>query len=242
MSDILKYYQDYYGIAGSNGYSMEKWKDVSRVLFLKQYIEQLTPKSGTILDIGCGDMWLASQLPNYNWVGLDAANEYSRGRAIIHDIMQTPYPVEAGSADTVMCSEVLEHVWEPRTIHSQAYRALKSGGHYIISTPNFDNLGWILNRHREILSECTMSHHYEHIRWYTYDIHKKFLEDAGFKVIEYTGADAHGVDFFQQPRALLYYFINEKLKVTMSPGQIDQIMGQMFPKHCATIMLVAKKD
>lgn len=242
MSDILKYYQDYYSKAKENGYKMVKWKDTSRVLFLKQYLTQLTPANGSILDIGCGDMYLSTQLPSYKWTGLDAANEYSQGRAVIHDLMSTPYPIEANSQDTVMCSEVLEHLWEPQKVHHEAFRVLKPGGHYIISTPNFDNLTWVMDHGRDMLFRGTRSDHYEHIRWYNYDVHKSFLEEAGFKVISYTGADAHGVDFFQQPRSILYWFFKDVIKHPMSEGQVDQLMGQMFPKHCATIMLVAKKD
>lgn len=86
-----------------------------------------------------------------------------------------------------------------------------------------------------------MSHHYEHIRWYTQEIHTKMLQDAGFKVLEYTGADAHGVDLFQPARAVLYYFFKDTLKIPMTEGQVDQLLGQMFPKHCATIMLLSQK-
>lgn len=241
MSDILTYYQEYYAKAKENGYKMEKWQNVSRVLFLKQFIKQRTPKGGKILDVGCGDMWLSTQLPEYHWTGLDAANDYSKGKAIVHDIMTLPYPVETGSQDTVICSEVLEHVWEPQKIHAEAYRCLKPDGTYIISTPNFNNLSWVLNNHREVLFEGTMSHHYEHIRWYTYEIHKKFLESAGFKVVEHTGADAHGVDLFAIPRSVLFYFFQDVVKKPLSEGQVDQLLGQMFKEHCATIMLVAKK-
>lgn len=244
MSDIYDYYQAYYSKAGENGkdgYRMEKWKDTSRVLFLKQYIAQLTPKSGKVLDIGCGDMYLASLLPDYQWTGIDAANEYSKGRAIVHDLMALPYPVEANSQDTVMCSEVLEHLWEPQKVHFEAFRTLKPGGHYVISTPNFDNLSWVMDHGRDMLFKGIRSDHYEHIRWYNYDVHKTLLEQAGFQVIGHVGADAHGVDFFQKARAVLFYFFRDNLKIEMSEGQVDQLLGQMFSKHCATIMLIARK-
>lgn len=242
MSDIFNYYNGYQTATEDRGYKMEKWKDVSRVAFLGQYLTQLTPLNGSVLDIGCGDMWLAGKYPDYKWTGLDAANEYSQGRAIVYDLMKQPYPVDPGTFDTVICSEVLEHVWTPNIIHQEAFKALKPGGHYIISTPNFNNISWVLNNHKEVLFEAQMSHHYEHIRWFTYDLHKRFLEEAGFKVIDYTGADAHGVDFLLEPRAILFYFMRDVIKKPMTEQQIDQLLGQMFRKHCATIMLVAKKE
>ncbi len=244
MSDILKYYQSYYGRAGEegkDGYKMEKWQKVSRVAFLRNYITQLLKPGDSILDVGCGDMYLAGQLPQFNWTGLDAANEYSKGRAVVHDIMSAPYPVETGSKDLVMCSEVLEHVWDPRIIHQEASRCLKPGGYYLISTPNFNNLSWVLNNHKEVLFEGNMSHHFEHIRWYTYEVHKQFLEATGFEVIEHVGADAHGVDFFQKPRAVLYYFLKDKMGIKTDETFVDQVLGYMFPDHCATIMVLARK-
>lgn len=242
MSDIYDYYHGYQTGTHDYGYKMEKWKDTSRVAFLKQYLTQLTPTEGKILDIGCGDMYMAGQLPGYKWTGLDAANEYSQGKAILHDLMQSPYPIDPETFDTVMCSEVLEHVWTPMVIHQEAFKALKPGGHYIISTPNFNNLSWVMNHHKEVLFEAKQSHHYEHIRWFTYELHKRFLEEAGFTVIDYTGADAHGVEFFQEPRSILYYFMRDVLKKPMNEAQIDQLLGQMFRKHCACIILVAKKS
>jgi 2-polyprenyl-3-methyl-5-hydroxy-6-metoxy-1,4-benzoquinol methylase len=137
--------------------------------------------------------------------------------------------------DTVMCSEVLEHLWEPQKVHHEAMRVLRPGGHYIISTPNFDNLSWVMDHGRDMMFRGTRSDHYEHIRWYNYEVHKSLLEQVGFKIIDHVGADAHGVEFFQKPRSVLFYIFKDLIKKPLSEGQ-------MFPKHCATIMVIAKKD
>lgn len=238
--EINKHYEEYKAKYGDEGYRMEKMKETSRVLFLKEYISRLVPKGGRILDVGCGDMYLAKELPDYDWVGVDIAPDMSDGRALKQDLMETPYPFPAQSFDAAVCSEVLEHLWDLRVVNLEMKRLLKPGGHYIMSTPNFDHIDYTLSGYREILFDPSFTHQFEHIRQYNFEVHKRFLEEVGFTIIEHTGADAHFSKFFDKPRRVLYSFFNRTLQVPMNVGQIDQLLGTCFPLISHTVMIISK--
>jgi 2-polyprenyl-3-methyl-5-hydroxy-6-metoxy-1,4-benzoquinol methylase len=241
MSDELtRWYEEYKSVHGDAGYCMEKMKDTSRVKFLTQYIRKLVPKGGKILDVGCGDMYLSTILPEYEWVGIDIAPDVSNMKAIKQDLMVPPYPFPDKTFDAVVCSEVLEHVWDLRVVNAEVKRLLKPNGVYLMSTPNFDHIDHTLSGYRELLFNPVYTHQFEHIRQYNYDVHKKLLEEEGFKIEESIGADAHFTKFFAEPRKILYVFLNEQLKLNLDLGQVDQVLGACFPKVSHTIIFVSR--
>lgn len=243
MSDLSKYYENYHRELGENAYTLAKAGRNDRVAYLCQYIEQYIPKGGKILDVGCGDMHLSTLLPNYEWVGIDVAKDAVGTKAysfIKHDLMYAPYPLQSHSFDGAICSEVLEHVWDLRIVNQEVKRLLKPGGHYIMSTPNFDNIDHILSSYREILFNTAHTHLFEHIRFYNYDNHKQFLESAGFKIVSHTGTESNYVKFFDQPRNVLYQILTKTFNLNIEPVVIDMILGQMFSKCNHTIMIVSK--
>lgn len=93
---------------------------------------------GQILDIGCADRWLESVLPaGCHYVGLDypptGAALYHAKPDVFADAAALPFP--AGSFDTVVLFEVLEHVERPRQALMEAARILKSQGRLLLTMP-----------------------------------------------------------------------------------------------------------
>lgn len=240
MSELNTHYETYKATHGDKAYRMANALDTSRVKFLVNFIQKHVKPGGKILDVGCGDMSLSKILPEYEWVGVDIAPDMSEGRAVKHDLMVRPYPFESRSFDAVVCTEVLEHVWNLETVHLEARRLLKDDGTYIISTPNFDNIDHHLSGFREVMYDTTFTHLAEHIRFYNEPTHRKFLERSGFKVAETVGADAHYQKFFQEGRGVLSAVLNQQFKIPIDVGSVDQILGMMFPNWSHTIVLVSK--
>lgn len=241
MNDYKSYYENYFkNLAPEHAYRMETMAGSSRLRFIKTFLKNLIKPGDKVLDIGCGDFFLSRFLPEYSWTGLDINTDCS-DKIIKHDLSTVPYPLTDASFDAVVCSEVLEHVWEPRAIYSEAHRLLKPNGVFIVSTPNHDNIDWVLNGHKEMLFDDKFSHQIEHIRFYNYATHKKYLERFGFSVEDHTGCDAQFVEFFHKPRVALFHYLNDVLKIPHDSGQIDQIVGQMFKEHDAGIMVIARK-
>jgi len=93
--------------------------------------------SGKLLDIGCGTKQYKDILAPIvsEHVGVD----YSETLHGIEnaDIVATAYdiPVDDGSYDSVLCTEVIEHLEEPEKAFEEIIRVLKPGGYALVTNP-----------------------------------------------------------------------------------------------------------
>jgi ubiquinone/menaquinone biosynthesis C-methylase UbiE len=94
---------------------------------------------GTLLDVGCGtkpyQRLFAPHVDRH--VGIDLATS-PQGTAAI-DVFGTAYATTLpdASGDTLLCTEVLEHLEEPGRALEEFRRVLRPGGHLILTVPFF---------------------------------------------------------------------------------------------------------
>jgi SAM-dependent methyltransferase len=63
----------------------------------------------------------------------------------LFDAEKDAYPYEDGHFDTVLCCELVEHLYhDPMHMMSEINRILKPGGHLMLTTPNITNLRALL--------------------------------------------------------------------------------------------------
>lgn len=239
MSSITEYYRSNEDV---NPYTMESVEPSSRVQIIIDLIKE-HGSQGRILDVGCGDMLLARKLPTYEWVGLDVNPTMNKSQCIQHDIESTPYPLEPDSFDTIICSEVQEHLFDNVKVTKEIYRLLKPGGLYIVSTPNFDFIDHYISNFREVIWNSGKSWTKEHIRQFTLESHKQILGLAGFQTCDHTGADPHFGEFFKTARQVVTAFIEQNFKLDHLKAQIqgDKLISDMFPGYLHTIVLWCTK-
>lgn len=237
MSDeMLQYYKKYYEADTPHKYIMGEVGQTSRVLQLVEWLRESTKAGDKVLDVGCGDMHLSTLLSDRDWYGIDTNVVKAKGKSTEHDLMETPYPFEANTFDVVVCSEVLEHLWDMRVVHKEVYRLLKPKGKYLVSTPNHDWIDNTLSNYKAIIFDADRPWTLEHIRTYDPECHEHYLRLAGFDVLDITGADAHYGSFFKHPRSVL-----KRSLPALSDGDIDRVLGRMFPLTSHTIMMKAVK-
>jgi 2-polyprenyl-3-methyl-5-hydroxy-6-metoxy-1,4-benzoquinol methylase len=103
------------------------------------------PHLPSILDLGCGSGWMTPALSAWGTVtGVDfsplairRARERYGGYATFHQAApESPTLGLSGRFDVVVCSDVIEHVPEPRALIRQAAGFLEDGGWCLLSTPN----------------------------------------------------------------------------------------------------------
>lgn len=92
--------------------------------------------SGKVLDVGCGrkpyrDTYFAAAT---DYVGVDYETPNSQPDIVASAL---DLPLEAQSFDTVVSTEVLEHVPDPLRALREMHRVLRRGGYLILSTPMY---------------------------------------------------------------------------------------------------------
>jgi SAM-dependent methyltransferase len=146
-------------------------------------ITSLARGSGLKLDIGCGSSKILQSLDRC--VGFDIATRKLRymaryGKPLVEGTLFT-LPFRDGSFDTVICSEVIEHVPEGLAPFTEMKRVLKPDGLLVLGTPDYGRRLW---RVIEGVYERIVPGGYavEHITHYTRDSLVDLVERLGFQV------------------------------------------------------------
>lgn len=140
-------------------------------------IQELAPKlSGRLLDVGCGTKPYETLFSVTEYVGLDIDSEESRKRSIadhLYDGKKFPFADE--SFDSILCNQVLEHVFNPGEFMSEILRVLKPGGKLLLTVP------FVWDEHEQP---------FDYARYSSFGLHD-LLEKHGFKIVKYKklGAD-----------------------------------------------------
>jgi 2-polyprenyl-3-methyl-5-hydroxy-6-metoxy-1,4-benzoquinol methylase len=122
---------------------------------LQKIVDELPLQEGlNVLDAGCGEGHLIQRMqvkrPGNQYFGVDIvenALQRCRKRAPFAtleraDLDRLPY--DDGFFDVVVCTEVLEHVYEYSKVMGELTRTLRPGGLLILTHPN--ELNWTLSR------------------------------------------------------------------------------------------------
>jgi len=92
--------------------------------------------SGRLLDVGCGSMPYRELFNVSEYIGLDIDTPATRARGaadFYYDGGRFPFP--DGSFDSVLCNQVLEHVFNPVEFVQEIYRILVPGGQLLLTVP-----------------------------------------------------------------------------------------------------------
>jgi SAM-dependent methyltransferase len=94
---------------------------------------------GTIVDAGCGAQPYRPLLPpGVRYVGLDSAVVAKEFGYSVPDTLYFEglvWPLEAGAASCVLCTETLEHIPDPAAFLGEAHRCLAPRGLLILTVP-----------------------------------------------------------------------------------------------------------
>jgi SAM-dependent methyltransferase len=90
---------------------------------------------GRILDLGCGDQPYArlAGRGNLEYIGVDRSLEHSPLPDVCADSLKLPF--RDSSFDTILSTQVIEHVSDPSEMMREISRVLKPCGHVIMTAP-----------------------------------------------------------------------------------------------------------
>lgn len=181
---------------------------------------------GLVLDIGCGAKPYAS-LFQEPYIGFDLTTRHGSPDAVA---AAEDLPVRSSSVATVLSTQQLEHVTEPRRVLREASRALRENGMLLLSTHGV----WV--------------HHpdpHDYWRW-TEEGLVKLIEDEGFEVTrvrrqgELVGAVAglllYPLSTLGRSRSLVLRTLGSGLIVigNLVAAALDRIATRVLPRHLAS--------
>jgi SAM-dependent methyltransferase len=157
---------------------------------------------GLMLDIGCGVKPYEGMAAPYvkRHIGLDRAGP--RCGKTGADVIASAYSIPArdGMFDTILCTDLLEHLEEPAKALREARRVLRRGGHAIVTVP----LYWHL--------------HEEPRDFYRYTMHglRYLFETTGFEII-----DIHPLTGFvaNYAQSLVYFLYSKRRGPWWNPAR-----------------------
>jgi SAM-dependent methyltransferase len=146
---------------------------------------------GRLIDVGCGEKPYRDLAASYvdEHIGVD--HEKTAHDTSNVDAFGTAYqlPFDGESFDTVLCTDVLEHLEEPSIAVAEAWRVLRAGGHAIYTAPMF----WHLHEEPR-----------DYYRFTKYGLEYLFVKN-GFEVVEIKALSGFILTFAQE----LVYFLYE---------------------------------
>jgi dolichol-phosphate mannosyltransferase len=145
-----------------------------------------SPAGGRILDIGCGSSRIVQTLPGV--VGMDLAMRKLRwlrapGRHLLKGDMNR-LPFRDGAFDTVICSEVIEHIPKEDVRLEELVRVISAGGLLVLGTPDYSRKRWLF---LEWVYGKVFPNGYvkEHINRYSREGLREELFDLGLEILSY---------------------------------------------------------
>jgi 2-polyprenyl-3-methyl-5-hydroxy-6-metoxy-1,4-benzoquinol methylase len=156
-------------------------------------------RNSCILDLGCGNGYLANYLisQGFNAYGTDAsaggiaiAKQANAGRFFIQDLStgELPQELKGIKFDTIVSTEVIEHLYDPAGFIDFCKQALNGKGEIIITTPYHGYLkNLLLSLFNKWDAHLSPMWHGGHIKFWSKKTLSKLLTDAGFTIISFKG-------------------------------------------------------
>ena len=171
--------------------------------------------SGRLLDVGCGSKPYKAIFTVDLYVGLDIDSVISRKRGIAdHHYDGHVFPFADASFDSILCNQVLEHVFNPDEFLGEIMRVLKPGGKLLLTVP------FVWDEHEQP---------YDYARYSSFGL-RALLEKQGFKIVCHKKIGADASILFQLANTYLFkvtqgWSRSSKLMVTASVMAIVNVMG-----------------
>jgi 2-polyprenyl-6-hydroxyphenyl methylase/3-demethylubiquinone-9 3-methyltransferase len=160
----------------------------------------VAPES-TVLDLGCGNGSFISLFHNRGWkcfgvdssvTGIEIAQKSYPGVHFFRaDVEHAESEIlkQVGQLDTIISTEVIEHVYAPRDFLKTSYALLKPGGLLVITTPYH---GYLKNLMLAVTGK--LDNHFTvlwdngHIKFWSRDTLTQVTREAGFKPVGFRGS------------------------------------------------------
>lgn len=161
-----------------------------------ELIKQITPKNGTILEIGSGYGFFLEIMKKhgYETIGIEVSKERRRlaskvTTAKLLDIDLNSVSLDIGKFNTIVMFHVLEHIANPTQFLKNIQQLLKNNGRLVIEVPNLKDL--------QLKHNTSYRNWYwqrAHIHYFSPEILTKILQKSGFQKIVLKGVQRYSLE------------------------------------------------
>lgn len=169
-------------------------------ILMPHLLAMLRGTQGPVLDLGCGNGVIARELMSHGYdvygvdgaaSGIALANGQAAGRFHVMNFSsgQLPEPLAGMLFGAVISTEVVEHLYDPRSLVKLARRILPPGGSFILSTPYhgyLKNLAMALTG--KLDAHFTVLWDGGHIKFFSRNTLEAMLREQQFEVVQFAGA------------------------------------------------------
>ena len=204
------------------------------------------PPGSRVLDIGCAGGYLGHLLRERgcHTTGIDAfplAEGYTLDAFEIHDLNQSPFPVDLGQVDYAVMLDVIEHLASPERFvddflkaaaHCPKVKLVVSTGNVAFAPVRLMLLVGQFNYGKRGILDLT------HTRLFTFGTFKRLFEQSGFEVLEMRGVPApFPLALGGGPMSRLLLGVNKALMHLSRPLFSFQIFAVVQPKPALEFLL-----
>lgn len=161
----------------------------SLALAMTRFAPRLEPD---VLDVGCGSQPYRRLLGHGRYVGLEVDSPIARARGVADLYYTGPsFPIRSGEFRAVVCSQVLEHVFNPDDFVAELHRVLAPRGQLLLTVP------FVWDEHEQP---------WDYARYSSFGL-RALLERHGFRVLEQEKLVADASLIFQLINAYIYKLV-----------------------------------
>jgi SAM-dependent methyltransferase len=118
-----------------------KTPSIVKEIFVELVLERVR---GVVCDLGCGDGYVIRRVPSDRRIAVDIARAYLE--RIPPEILRLwsgveDVPLASGSVDTIVCTDVIEHVLDATTVAREIDRLCAPDGRILLAFPFEQDLG-----------------------------------------------------------------------------------------------------
>ena len=177
-----------------------------------------------MLDVGCGTQPYRSLFKVERYVGLELDTSAAHARGIADAFYDGQrFPFADAHFDTVLCNQVLEHVFNPDEFVAELRRVLAPGGRLLLTAP------FVWDEHEQP---------FDYARYSTFGL-RALLERHGLQILEQRRLLADSSLLFQLANAYLYKVLPSQKVVRlmatcilMAPlSMLGLLLGWLLPKN-----------
>ena len=203
---------------------------------LHMHIAALAPNiKGRVLDVGCGSKPYRSLFPASEYIGMEIMGGHTNADCYYNG---KNFPFQDSEFNSVLTSQVLEHVFNPEVFLSEINRVLKVDGILLLTVP------FVWDEHEQP---------YDYARYSSFGL-RYLLEQNGFVILEHRKSMNDIRVIFQMMNAYTYkkticgnFFLNTIITlILMAPFNIlGEILGWILPCNNDLFLdniILARKD